>query len=160
MENMYSHFKVFDKWKKRLKFFRYEQAYDGHVSDTNRLVLTAKYYGQDDLINFFDELRVAYERFESQPNQPEPTKSYSLSEFRKFPSLIPKTRWIRQPSDQVINSVKVNLWCTEETVEFTIRASEANKYELVEADFENAEKIEKLFSNYGERVKNAGNGIR
>jgi len=160
MENMYSRFKMFDKWNKRLKFFRYEPAYNGHVSDTNRLVLTVKYYGQDDLVNFFNELQIIYERFETQPNQPEPAKPYSLSESRKFPSLVPKTKWIRQPDDQVINSVKVNVWCTEETVEFTIRGSEANKYELVEADFENAEKVEKMFSNYGERVKVEGNGIR
>ena len=109
MENMYSRFKMLDKWTKRLKFFRYERAYDGHVSDTDKLVLTAKYYGQDDLIKFLDDLQVTYECFESQPNQPEPEKSYPSAEFIKFPSLIPKTKWIKQPGDQVINSVKLRV---------------------------------------------------
>jgi hypothetical protein len=48
------------------------------------------------------------------------------------------------------------VWCTEDTIEFTIRPSKENKYELVETDFENAEKIEKMFLNYGEQIKTSG----
>jgi hypothetical protein len=156
MENIYSRFKMMDKWDKRLKFFRFERGYDGHVSDSDRLTFKLKYYGQDELLKIFDNLKIAYEIYKTEPPQPEPAKRYPYAEFMKFPSLVPETKWVKQPGDQVINSVKVRVWCTEDTIEFTIRPSKENKYELVETDFENAEKIEKMFLNYGEQIKTSG----
>ena len=153
MENIYSRFKLIDKWSKRLRFFRYLPSSEGHVSDSERLTLALKYYGQDDLLKIFDDLKVVYERYDSQPPQPTPAKSYSSDEFSKFPSLVPATQWLKQPGDQVLDGVKIRAWCTEDMVEFTIRGSKENKYELAETDFENAETLEKLFLKYSERIQ-------
>ena len=153
MENMYSRFKMMEKWDQRLKFFRYERGYGGHVSDTDRLTLKLSFYGQDDLLMIFDDLEIVYERYESQPPQPESGKPYTSAEISNFPFLVPETQWIRQPAQQVIDTARVDVWCTQDTVEFTIRGSEENKYELAESDLENAEKLEKRFLHYGERIQ-------
>jgi hypothetical protein len=136
-----------------LKFFRYERGHDGHLSDTEKLILKLNYYGQDDLLMVFNDLKIVYERYEAQPPQPESGKPYTSAEFSNFPSLVPETTWIKQPRDQVLDSVKVRVWCRQDTVEFTIRGSEENKYELVESDFEDAEKLEKRFLNYRARIQ-------
>ena len=89
---------MMEKWDQRLKFFRYERGYGGHVSDTDRLTLKLSFYGQDDLLMIFDNLEIVYERYESQPPQPESGKPYTSAEISNFPFLVPETQWIRQPA--------------------------------------------------------------
>ena len=126
-------------WARRLKYFRFVKADGGHGSSPDKILLSLKYNGQDDLIKLFENLGINYQQYKKRPIKPEL-------------SLIPKTEWIEQPKHQVFNNINLFVWGYEENIEFSITGSSENKWKITVAEFENAESLETLFENYVQRL--------
>ena len=139
-------------WAPRLRFFRYVKALGGHTNDIDEIVLVLSYAGENNLTQLFDELGIPYQRYLTKPPQPELGKSYPGKEFAEFPSLIPGTRWIRQPVWQTLDSVTVSVWCETDKVKFTVVGPPERDWGITETEFENAEKLESIFEKYSERI--------
>jgi hypothetical protein len=143
---------VLRRWAPKLRFFRYVKALGGHNNDPNEIVLVLSYAGEDDLTRLFDELGILYRRHLTKPPQPEAGKSYLVKEFAEFPSLIPGTHWIQQPVWQTIDSVTVSVWAESNTVKFTVVGPRERHWMITETEFENVERLERIFEKYSERV--------
>ena len=140
------------RWAPRLRFFRYVKAPGGHNNDIDELVLVLRYSGEEDLTRILDELGIPYTRFLTKPPQPEAGTSYPAMEYAKFPSLIPGTHWIQQPVWQSIDAVSISIWCTTNTIIFTLVGPRETNWVITETEFENAKKLERVFEKYSERI--------
>ena len=139
-------------WAKRLNFFRYVKASGSFGDDIDELVLALRYAGEHDLIRLFQDLHVPYKRHSSKPPQPEPGRGYTSAEFAQFPSLIAGTNWIEQPVWQTIHSVTVSVWCTIDMARFTIVGPREKNWVITQIEFENAERLERIFEKHSQRI--------
>ncbi len=139
-------------WAKRLRYFRFFRAYGGHSNDIDEIVLALSYAGENDLTMLFDNLGIPYKKYSTKPPQPEVGKSYSGTDFSKFPSLIPGTNWVEQPIWHQIDTVTVSIWCTNNSVKITVVGPKEEHWQITEAEFENAERLETIFEKYAQRI--------
>ena len=139
-------------WAKRLKYFRFVREYGGHGSPPDKILLSLKYDGQNDLLILLQSLEIKYQQFAEKPAQPVQNQKYSGQELAKFPSLVPDTEWVEQPKHQAINNISFFVWCYKERVEFTISGTLENRWHITEMEFENAERLEPLFENHVQRI--------
>lgn len=129
------------EWAKELSLFRYFRAYGGHANDGDSLDLAIKYKNVNELIYIFGLLGVNIIRYDSKPDQPISGKPYSGEEFDKFPSLIPNTKWIKQPCWTTLCDIKVFIFCSEHAIKITVNS---NPYEVIQEDIEHAKKLEQF----------------
>ncbi len=103
-------------WNQRLKYFRYFRAYGGHANDRDSLDVAIAHRGGKDLLAVLEQLGIRPKSYSSAPPQPERGVSYPHTEFEKFPSLIPDTRWIEQPGHTEIAGLPVFVWCYDDRI--------------------------------------------
>ena len=139
-------------WAKRLRFFRFVKARGGFDGDIHKLILALHYDGQEDLLWLLGDLEIPYKLHTERPPQPEPGKRYSGAEMREFRSVIPGTQWIEQPIWQTIDAVTVAVLGEIDRVEFEIVGPIEKHWRITNTEFENAEKLEKTFDKYVQRI--------
>lgn len=125
-------------WAVRLAFFRFFRAFGGHANDGDSLDVAFAYHGADQLVFFFAQLGIELFRFSDKPSQPELGVTYRGSAFSSFPSLIPGTRWIRQPGHCEVGGVGVFIWCGADQIKISL----SDAYEVTEQNVADAEKVE------------------
>ena len=130
-------------WAKRLHLFRFFRAFGGHANDADSLDVAYRYNNFEELERFFSFIDLQLGRYTEEPPQPEAGVAYSMTEYKRFPSLIPETRWIRQPGHCEIAGYQVYIWCGRERITVSI----GTNYEITEADIQAAEVIEKILDS-------------
>ena len=131
------------KWAKELSFFRYFRAYGGHANDGDSLDLAIKYRDENELIDIFGLMGINIIKYDSKPEQPILGKTYSFKEFDKFPSLIPNTKWIKQPCETFLCGIKVFIFCSEHVIKISVNSK---SYDVIQEDIENAKKLEQFIN--------------
>ena len=136
-------------WNQRLKYFRYFRAYGGHANDSDSLDVAIGYRGVEDMLSVMEKLGINLIKFSSTPPQPVAGVSYPFSEFEKFPSLIPGTRWIKQPGHTVIAGLQVFVWCYDDRI---IISPKKESLDVDESTIAAAEAIEPYLVDFAERI--------
>lgn len=132
-------------WARRLQLFRFCRAYGGHANDGDSLLVAYAYRSESELRGFFDAFGLSLVAHSAAPPQAEPNVSYSLEEYRKFPSLIPRTTWLQQPGHCQIAQQAVFAWCSGEQIQLSI----SHGYDVTEADVQRAEHVEQALRDVG-----------
>ncbi len=122
-----------------MKHFRYFRAYGGHANDGDSLDFALSYRKENELNDISSCLGLQIERFDTEPERPEVGKSYTSKEFERFPSLIPGTKWIKQPGRCSIYGNESFVWATEDRV---IVSAGCGHYEVTDDIVDCAERIE------------------
>ncbi|MDO6421545.1 hypothetical protein [Saccharophagus degradans] len=136
--------KELKEWASRLKFFRYFRAYGGHANDGDSLDIALKYESTDRLIDILKSLGIDPMIYSKKPDQPIPGTRYNHEEYTSFPSLIPNTEWIKQPSHCEIFGIKVHIWCENGLINIS---ANPGSYTVTVEHVESAEKLESKFGN-------------
>ncbi|MFN8411723.1 MAG: hypothetical protein U0Z26_04995 [Anaerolineales bacterium] len=139
-------------WGRRLKYFRFVRGSNGFGSRPDEIILALRYDGENDLINIFQGLKINTHQFTEKPESSEQSKPHVGKGPLKSPSIIPNTKWIEQPQNQVIDNINLFIWCTETEIEFKIHGTIENNWQLTETEFRNSEQIELIFGKYHERI--------
>lgn len=126
-------------WYEHLEHFRYFRAYGGHANDGDSLDFAVGYKKENELNKILSCLGLQIEKFGKEPDRPEVGKSYTSKEFEYFPSLIPGTKWIKQPGLCTIFGNEAFVWATEDRV---IVSAGNGHYEVTDDIVECAERIE------------------
>jgi len=122
--------------------FRFCRAYGGHANDGDSLAVTFPYSSFEDLMSFFVSLGIELVHYPERPTQPEPGVAYPGGVFAQYPSLIPNTRWLKQPGHCQIAGHKVFAWCHPDV----IRISISSDYDVTEGDVASAQLVEKALA--------------
>ena len=125
-------------WARRLARFRICHAIGGHANDADTLQVCYRYGSHDELQHFFETLQCPLTHYASQPEQPVAGRSYPVQEYARMPSLIPGTRWTKQPGHCVIAGERVHAWCAAGEITLSVGAG----YTITEADVESAMRVE------------------
>lgn len=125
-------------WARRLHRFRFVRASGGHANDGDSLEAAFACAGGDELRAFCATLGIPLVEYDTEPPQPEVGKAYPADEFERFVSLIPGTRWWRQPGHCTIAGQPVFVWCRRDRIDLSI----GRDYRVTEADVCAAEAIE------------------
>jgi len=126
-------------WYGRLQYFRYFRAYGGHANDGDSLDFAIKYRNENELLQILSRLSLKIDRFDKEPERPISGKSYTLKEFERFPSIIPSTKWIKQPGRCTIHGNEAFVWATDDRI---IVSAGNGHYEVTDDTVERAVRIE------------------
>lgn len=133
-------------WYERLKYFRYFRAYGGHANDGDSLDFAVSYRKENELNEIFSCLGLKIEKFDREPQRPKVGKRYTSKEFERFPSLVPGTKWIKQPGRCSINGNEAFVWATDDRV---ILSAGCGHYEVTDDTVDCAERIEQSVNLIG-----------
>ena len=136
-------------WNQRLNYFRYFRAYGGHANDRDSLDVAIAHQGGGDLLTVLEQLGIHPKRYSLAPPQPEAGVSYPHTEFEKFPSLIPNTRWIEQPGHTVIAGLPVFVWCHDDRI---MISPKNESYDIGDSIVRAAEEIELHLTGLADRI--------
>jgi hypothetical protein len=131
-------------WARRLRLFRFFRAIGGHANDGDSLDCALRYRSVAELEAFFSCAGLPLVRYDSESSQAEPAVTHSGEVYSSFPSLIPGTKWIRQAGHCEIAGNKAFVWC-DGTIIFI--SATPGKYDVTDADVENARRIEAIVRN-------------
>ena len=125
-------------WARRLHRFRFVRAIGGHANDGDSLEAAFACAGEGDLRAFCATLGIPVVEYDTEPPQPEPGTPYPGEVFARFASLVPDTRWLRQPGHCTIAGQAVFVWCERGRIALSI----GTEYRVTEADVRAAEAVE------------------
>jgi hypothetical protein len=125
-------------WARKLTIFRYVRAYGGHANDGDSLNVAFQYESEAQLLGFFRAVDLVPVIYPALPPQPEPGKPYPADEFAAFPSIIPGTRWVKQPGHCILFGVRAFVWCERDRITVSVDSA----YDVTEEDVENAVRLE------------------
>ena len=136
-------------WNKRLKYFRYFRAYGGHANDRDSLDVAISHRGGKDLLAVLEQIGIRPKNHSSAPPQPEVGVRYPHTEYEKFLSLIPNTRWIEQPGHTEIAGLQVFVWCYDDRI---VISPKNDSWEIDDAVVKVAEAIEPHLTGISDRL--------
>jgi hypothetical protein len=125
-------------WAQRLRLFRFCRAYGGHANDGDSLDVVFPYEAIEELQQFFLALGIGLVEYDQQPAQPEVGRAYRGDVFQQYVSLIPHTRWIKQPGHCKIAGHDVFAWCDGKEIRISIGAN----YSVTEENVSAAQAVE------------------
>lgn len=137
-------------WARRLRLFRFSRAVGGHANDGDSLDCALRYRSVAELEAFFALIGLPLVRYGSGAPPAEPQLTSSGEGYVSVPLLIPGTTWIRQPGHCTIAGNDAFVWCDENIISIS---ATPGKYDVTEADVENARRIEAVVRNAGLEVQ-------
>lgn len=138
------------RWACGLRRFRFCRAY-GHAIDGDSFIAALRYRSLGDLLGVLDQLGIPARRLPPDVPQPLPGQSYSGDVFGAFPSVVTAHPTVEQPDHVRIAAAATFVWVNADRIDIHV-SDEAEVYDVSEAAFEAAQRIEALLAPLASRT--------
>ena len=139
------------RWACGLRYFRFCRAVGGHATDGDLFLAAVRYRSLGDLLGVFAALGIEPVRVPADTPQPVIGQSYPGDVFAAFPFLVTGHPTVVQPGHVRLAGAAAYVWAGADRVEIHV-ADEAERYDVTEAAFEAARRIEALLAPLAERL--------
>lgn len=140
------------RWACGLRYFRFRRAVGGHSGvDDDSFLAALRYDGEADLLALLGALGIAPVRLPPGVPQAVPGQRYTGDERAAFPSLVSAHPTVQQPGHVRLAGQAAFVWAAGDRLTLSVN-DEADRWNVSEAAFEAAGRIEAVLGPLAERV--------